>query len=457
MNNNLYESIQIKDSGFKKEISLFGGVSILGGIMIGSGIFYLGSYVLMRTGMSLGLALLSWIVGGIVSLLGGICYAELGASDPRAGGLTVYLNNAYSPLVGFLAGFNSWLIGGPGSIAAIAIALPSALTSVIPMGEWTVKLVAIALIIGLTAVNYFGVKTGSKVQNLSMIAKLVPIGIIMVLGLLFGKVSPDLSLVPKTGNVSFGSIISMIAFAVVASLWAYEGWTNLNTVAEEVKNPKRNLPLAIIISILSITALYALFNYSIYKVIPFEEIESLIANNQYYLGTYAAERLMGKAGSTLVVVGMVISMFGALNGCILAFPRMYYAMSQEGHFFESFKKLHPVHKVPYAPLIVQCIISILLVLLRNLNQLTSLVIFTGMLFNTLGVYAVMIYRKKFPKAERPYKVIGYPITVILTTLIFIGLLVNTFIEDPQTSIIGLVVPVIGILFYFYFDRKNKIV
>lgn len=457
MNNNLYESIQIKDSGFKKEISLFGGVSILGGIMIGSGIFYLGSYVLMRTGMSLGLALLSWIVGGIVSLLGGICYAELGASDPRAGGLTVYLNNAYSPLVGFLAGFNSWLIGGPGSIAAIAIALPSALTSVIPMGEWTVKLVAIALIIGLTAVNYFGVKTGSKVQNLSMIAKLVPIGIIMVLGLLFGKVSPDLSLVPKTGNVSFGSIISMIAFAVVASLWAYEGWTNLNTVAEEVKNPKRNLPLAIIISILSITALYALFNYSIYKVIPFEEIESLIANNQYYLGTYAAERLMGKAGSTLVIAGMVISMFGALNGCILAFPRMYYAMSQEGHFFESFKKLHPVHKVPYAPLIVQCIISILLVLLRNLNQLTSLVIFTGMLFNTLGVYAVMIYRKKFPKAERPYKVIGYPITVILTTLIFIGLLVNTFIEDPQTSIIGLVVPVIGILFYFYFDRKNKIV
>lgn len=457
MNNNLYESIQIKDSGFKKEISLFGGVSILGGIMIGSGIFYLGSYVLMRTGMSLGLALLSWIVGGIVSLLGGICYAELGASDPRAGGLTVYLNNAYSPLVGFLAGFNSWLIGGPGSIAAIAIALPSALTSVIPMGEWTVKLVAIALIIGLTAVNYFGVKTGSKVQNLSMIAKLVPIGIIMVLGLLFGKVSPDLSLVPKTGNVSFGSIISMIAFAVVASLWAYEGWTNLNTVAEEVKNPKRNLPLAIIISILSITALYALFNYSIYKVIPFEEIESLIANNQYYLGTYAAERLMGKAGSTLVIAGMVISMFGALNGCILAFPRMYYAMSQEGHFFESFKKLHPVHKVPYAPLIVQCIISILLVLLRNLNQLTSLVIFTGMLFNTLGVYAVMIYRKKFPKAERPYKVIGYPITVILTTLIFIGLLVNTFIGDPQTSIIGLVVPVIGILFYFYFDRKNKIV
>ena len=443
------------DSGFKKEISLFGGVSILGGIMVGSGIFYLGSYVLIRTGMSLSLALLSWILGGVVSLLGGICYAELGASDPRAGGMTVYLNNAYSPVVGFLNGFTSWLIGGPGSIAAIAIALPSAFTVIIPMGEWTIKFAAISLIIGLTIVNYFGVKFGSKLQNISMVAKLIPIGIIMVLGLLFGEVSPDLSLTPETTDISFGSIISMVSFAVIASLWAYEGWTNLNTVAEELKNPRKNLPLAIIISIVSITGLYTLFNYSIYRFIPFSEIESLIANNEVYLGSYAAERLLGKSGSLLVVIGMVIAMFGALNGCILAFPRMYYAMSVEGHFFKSFGKLHPKYKVPYAPLIAQCLISIILVLFRNLNQLTSLVVFSGMLFNTLGVYAVIIYRKKFPNLERPYKVAGYPITIILTTLIFIGLMINTFIEDPQTSIIGLAIPAIGILFYIYFSRQNK--
>jgi APA family basic amino acid/polyamine antiporter len=164
---------------------------------------------------------------------------------------------------------------------------------------------------------------------------------------------------------------------------------------------------------------------------------------------------MGKSGTTLVVIGMVISMFGALNGCILAFPRMYYAMSKEGHFFRSFKNLHPKYKVPSVPLIVQAVISIALVLLRNLNQLTSLVVFSLMLFNTLGVFAVIIYRKKFPNLERPYKVIGYLFTVVVTTLIFAGLLVNTFIEDPQTSIIGLVIPAIGILFYVYFDRKKK--
>lgn len=443
------------ESSFRKEISLFGGVSILGGIMVGSGIFYLGSYVLMRTGMSLGLALLCWIIGGLVSLLGGICYAELGASDPKAGGTTVYLSKAYSPIVGFLNGFNSWLIGGPGSIAALAIALPSALTNIIPMGEWTIKIIAIILIIGLTILNYFGVKSGSRVQNLSMIAKLIPIVIILILGLVMGEVTPDLSLTPATGEVSFGSMISMIAFAVVATLWAYEGWTNLNTVAEEVKNPKRNLPLAIIISIVSITLLYTLFNYSIYRVLPFSEIERLLANNEFYLGTYVAEKLLGNTGRLLVITAMVISMFGSLNGCILAFPRMYYAMSEEGHFFESFKKLHPVYKVPYAPLIVQGLISIALVLLRNLNQLTSLVVFSGMIFNVLSVYAVIIYRKKFPDMERPYKVIGYPVTVILTTIIFVGLLINTFFEDPITSIIGLSVPAVGVLFYIYFDRKNR--
>lgn len=443
------------DTEFKREISLFGGVSILGGIMVGSGIFYLGSYVLERTGMSLGLSLLCWALGGLISLLGGLCYAELGASDPSAGGLTVYLNKAYSPIVGFLAGFNSWLIGGPGSIAAIAIALPTALTAIMPMGEWAIKIFAIGLIILLTAVNYFGVKSASRLQNVFMVAKLIPIAIIMGLGLIMGDVKPNLSMVPQTGDVGIGSIISMVAFAVVASLWAYEGWTNLNTVAEELKDPKRNLPLALIISLVSITLLYTLFNYSIYKVLPFDEIQSLISNGQFYLGTHAAEKLMGNAGGILVTVGMVVSMFGALNGCILAFPRMYYAMSEEGHFFKSFKKLHPKYKVPYAPILAQGVISIALVLLRNLSQLTSLVVFSGMIFNTLGVYAVMRYRKKFPNAERPYKVIGYPVTIILTTLLFIGLMVNTLIEDPITSVIGLTVPAIGVFVYLYFDKKLK--
>lgn len=448
--------LQPENSEFKKEIGVFGGVSIIGGIMIGSGIFYLGSYVLERTGMSLGLALLCWVVGGLVTLLGGLCFAELGASRPKAGGMVVYLNEAYHPIVGFLFGFCSWLLSGAGSIAAIAIALPTAMRAFLPMSDGAIKICAIALIVGLTIFNYFGVKLGSVLQNISMVAKLIPIGIILIGALIFGKQSPDLSLVPATGEpVSFTAIIGMIAFATVATLWAYEGWTNLNSVTEEMKNPQKNLPLALIITIGGITVLYTLFNFAIYRVLPHDQIVSMIGDGNLYLGTEVAKNIFGNAGGWIVIIGMLISMFGALNGMILSFPRLYYAMAEEGHFFKSYAKLHPKYKVPAASLIGQCIIAVILVLLRNLDQLTSMVVFIGMLFNVLVVIAVIIYRKKYPDLAKPYKVWGYPVTVVITVLLFFGLMANTFIEDPVTAIIGFVIPAIGCLVYLYFDKVNK--
>ena len=445
-----------ENTGFKQEIGVFGGVSIIGGIMIGSGIFYLGSYVLERTGMSLGLSLLCWIVGGIVTLLGGLCFAELGAAQPKAGGMVVYLNEGFHPIVGFMFGFCSWLVSGAGSIAAIAIALPTALIAFFPLGEVTIKAIAIALILGLTIYNYFGVKLGSILQNVSMIAKLIPIGIIMIGAIIFGKQTPNLSLVPAVGGpATFSSIIGMIAFATVATLWAYEGWTNLNSVTEEMRNPKRNLPLALIITIGGITLLYTLFNFAIYKVLPQSEIVAMIGSGNLYLGTEVAKRIFGNVGGIIVIVGMVISMFGALNGMILTFPRIYYAMAEEGHFFKSYSKLHPKYKVPSTSIIGQCIIAIILVLLRNLNQLTSMVVFIGMFFNLLVVLAVFRYRKKFPNLERPYKVWGFPVTVVITALLFFGLMINTFIEDPVTALVGFVLPAIACLVYLYFDRQQK--
>jgi len=355
-----------------------------------------------------------------------------------------------------LYGFASWLISGAGSIAAVAVALPNALKSFFDINETGIKIIAIILIVGLTAYNYFGVKRASILQNVSMVAKLIPIGLILFGALIFGKQTPDLSLMPADGStVSIGSMFGMIAFATVATLWAYEGWTNLNTVAEEMKNPKKNLPLAIIIAIGGILVLYTLFNYAIYRVLPHEDIISYIQADNYYLGTEVAKRIFGGVGGTIVLVGMIISMFGSLNGMILSFPRTYYAMAKEGHFFKSYGKLHPKYKVPHVSLIGQCVISVILVLSRNLDQLTSMVVFSGMLFNVLVVVAVLIYRRKYPDLERPYKMWGYPITVIITILIFAGLMVNTFIEDPVTALIGFVVPAIGCVVYMYFDKKLK--
>ena len=439
----------------KKEIGVFGGISIIGGIMIGSGIFYLGSYVLQRTNMSMGLALLCWVVGGIVSILGGLCFAELGACDPKSGGMVVYLNRAYHPAVGYSFGFTSWLISGSGSIAALAIALPTAMRNFTDLSDTTVKVVAIVLIVGLTAYNCLGIKLGSMLQNVSMVAKMIPIVIILLAGLFLGKQSPDLSLVPEGTEVSFGSMLAMIAFATVATLWAYEGWTNLNPVAEEMKNPGRDLPRALIIGIGAITVLYTLFNFAIYRVLPHDQVVSMIEADNLYLGTEVAKNLFGNAGGGLILATQLIAIFGSLNGMIIAFPRYYYEMALDGHFFKNHAKLHPKYAVPHVALISQAVISIVLVLMKSLDELTSLVVFAGMVYNVLVILAVIIYRKKFPNMERPYKAWGYPVTVILAVILFGALMINTLVEDPKTALLGLAVPIIGVIVWWLFDRKLK--
>lgn len=451
------DTLTTESTEFKREIGVFGGVSIIGGIMIGSGIFYLGSYVLQRTGMNPGLALLCWVLGGIITLLGGLCYAELGTAMPKAGGRVIYLNEAYHPIVGFISGFTDWLIGGPGSVAALAIALMTVFQSFLNFSDFGVKVAAIVIIIALTVYNLIGIKKASLLQNASMVAKLVPIGIVMIVALIAGKMSPDLSFGSAVTYASENntSILGMLALGIVASLWAYEGWTNLNTVAEEVKNPKRNLPLALIIGIGGITVIYTLFNFAILKVLPHEEIVHMINSDDLYLGTAVAKKVLGNSGAVIVSIGMILAMFGSLNGLIMAQPRMYYAMAVEGHFFKSFAKLDPKHKVPTVPIIVQGILSILLVCLRNLDQLTNLVVVTGMIFSVLVILAVPILRKKYPKIERPYKVWLYPVSIIITALVFTGLLINAAIEDPVTGMVGLVVPAMGAVVYYIFDKKLK--
>ncbi len=447
----LEQNLSSEETEFKREIGLFGGISILGGIMIGGGIFYLGSYVLMRAGMSLGWALVCWAIGGLISMLGGLCYAELGAMMPKAGGSSVYLNIAYHPLIGFLSGFSGWLISLPGSISAGVLAL----TAIFGLSGTAEKIVASVLIILFTLYNTFGIKGGSRFQSLAMIAKLIPIAIIMLGGLIFGKVSPNLSLAAPEGVTSVSQMITMIAFATVATLWAYEGWTNLNLVAEEIKNPKKNLPLALIISIGGIALIYILFNFAIYRVLDINEITELINSGEYYLGTVASKRLFASAGGLIVTVGMVISMIGSVNGVTIAGPRLSYAMAQEGHFFKAFGKLDEKYKVPTNALWCQCVLSLLLVWFRDLSQLTSLVVFATQCYNTLIILAVLVLRKKMPEMNRPYKVWGGAVTVIIAALINIACLVNTAVSDPVTALLGLIVPAVGCVVYFIFDKRMK--
>ncbi|MBU5439427.1 amino acid permease [Tissierella sp. MSJ-40] len=448
------DSPTTESSGFKKEIGLFGGISLVAGMTIGSGIYYLGSYVLQRSNMSMGMALLCWVIGGIISILGGLCFAELGASMPIAGGMTIYLSKAYSPAVGFINGFCLLFLNGSGSIAALSIAFVTAFNVLIPMSDIMIKLLAVCLILLLTALNFKGVKVASMFQNFTMVARIIPLFLIIILGITMGHETLNLSIIPDDNPVSISGMITMIAFATFASLWAYEGWTNLNTVAEEMKNPKRDLPLSIIISLAFITIVYTLFNFAVYKVLPAGEIADMMESGNIYLGSEVASRLMGNLGFYVVLIGMSVGIIGTINGDVLTFPRTYYAMAMEGYFPQSFKKLHPKYSIPHVATIVQAIISIILVMMRNLEQLTGLVIFTSAALNMLAIAAVLVFRKKYPDLERPYKVWGGAPTVIITLIVFSILLINELVSDPVNSLIGLIVPIIGYFSYLYFKKKN---
>lgn len=449
------KDLQSEETNLKREMGLFSSANVLIGIMVGSGIFYLGSFVLMRCGMSIGLALLVWIIGGIVTLLSGLCYAELGAMMPKAGGIYVYLRESFGEKTAFTAGVSTFILGSCGSTAAIAIAFVTVFNSfdAINFSTWAIKGIAIIAVIALTIVNVFGVKKGSIVQNIFTVGKLLPIILILFAGIFFGNESPSLSLAPTDGTeISFISVIGMIGFATVATLWAYEGWTNLNVISEEIKKPKRNIPRAIIVSILGVTVLYTLFNLAIYRVVPMDTINSMISSENWYLGTEAAKILFGSTGATLVSVCMVIAIFGALNGCVLVFPRTCLAIARDGVLPKKCAEVHPKYKTPIIALIIHAIISIILICTRDLGQITALVTFTAMAFNTLAFVSVLKLRKKYPDMERPYRVPTW--IVYVTIAIMIALMINTVWEDPITSLISVAVPIVTFGVYVLLKKRQ---
>ena len=452
-NNNSVSQLQSEQTEMRREVTLFGGISVLAGIMIGSGIFYIGGIVLERAGMSLGLALLVWIIGGLVTLMSGICFAELGAMIPKAGGYYVYLREAYGERVAFMCGFGNFMLSSPGSVAALAVAFAAALSSIWQIDPTMQKVIAVTSVILLTLLNMRGVKLGSSLQNIFMVLKLFPILVLLFCGLFMGKYSPDLFSMP--GEMpSISSLLSMIGFAVIATLWAYEGWTNLNTIAEEIKNPKRNIPLSLIFAITGVGLLYVLFNYSIFRVVPPEMIVSMVESGNYYIGTEAAKELFGGAGMYIVGAAMILAIFNSLNGCVMVFPRMFYAMARDGALFKSLGKLHPEYRTPINAQIACAVISIVLILSRSLSELTSLVALCGMIFHGMAFFSVIVLRKKYPTMERPYKVWFYPFTVLIICAVMIGLIVNTVANDPFTVVLGAIVPLLGLVIYEVLFRKS---
>jgi APA family basic amino acid/polyamine antiporter len=451
----------------KKELGLFSSVSVLAGIMIGSGIYFLSMLILGLASSSLSLSLVAWIVGGIITLFSALSYAELGTMFPKTGGYYVYLRKAYGPRIAFLSGITNFFLSSSGSVALLALLFAQALGYMFGSGfdSTLVAVIAISVVILLSAVNYLGLKYGKLVQNVFFVAKLIPLFIVIIYGLLFGTQTNDFSFT-SLGSLDSNLVLSGFLFAIARTLFAYEGWTNLNTVAEEMKNTKRDLPKALTIAVLLVTGVYVLFVFGLYRIVDFASLSSFaegaLANGFdisavfYAFGTIFSE--LGESLSLIVFGAIVVSVFGALNGSILSFPRIYFAMAEDETMPAMFGKVDKKFNTPWVAILGQTIVSILIIFLgyNNVDALLSIILFGALVFNTLIFLSVFKFRKTLPNVERPYKVWGYPFVPAIAILGMAVLLGVTFFNSFAASMIGVFVILIGNGYYDVFmDGTSK--
>lgn len=418
------------------------------GSMIGSGIFIVPAAIALYL-QSSSLIILVWVIGGVVSLFGALSVAELGSMMPRAGGQYVYLSEAYSPLWGFLYGWSAFAVINTASIAAVAVTCATYFGYFFPMNTDAINVVAIVSIVLLTIINCLGIKLGAMVQN---VFSLLKIGALAALALLSFLLSNSTTEYPSTSQLlsSLSELSGPFGLALVAVLWSYDGWIEITYVAGEIKNPQKVLPRSLVLSTLIVIVAYVMINLGYLHVLSLSEISQsqLVASD-------TATKILGTIGASLIAIVVIISTFGANNGFIFTCPRIYYAMAKEGLFFRWLAYISPRYQTPIFSLIVQAILSSALILTGTFTQLATYVVFASFLFYAMSAGAVLILRNKHPEIERPYKTWGYPWTPIVFILFSMYLVINTLIEAPRDSAIGLGIILLGLPAYFYWKRKLK--
>jgi len=500
-------------SGLVQGLGLLDSTMLVAGSMIGSGVFIVSADIARDVG-STGWLLLAWVVTGALTIAAALSYGELAAMMPRAGGQYVYLREAYSPLWGFLYGGTLFLVIQTGTIAAVAVAVSrylGVLVSWVSPSNWVIppinlstnyalslstqQLVAICMVVALTLINTRGLNLGKLIQNIFTSAKTLSIVALIVLGFVIGRnpevvkanftdlwsphdvstIKPDLGFLPAvaaTGGV-FGLFVAFCV-AQVGSLFSSDAWNNVTFTAGEVKNPRRNLPLALALGTGLVTALYLLANLAYLFVLPLEQIKTVPDDR---VATAAVEAVFRGAGPITMAIAIMISTFGCDNGIILSGARVYYAMARDGLFFRSAGRLNS-RNVPSVALVLQCIWTCLLVLPRtrlwNLDgspklepgtglqqygnlysTLLDYVIFAVLIFYVLTIAGVFVLRRKRPDAERPYHAFGYPLVPGLYIVLAGAILLVLLFYKTETSWPGLAIVLAGVPVYFAWRRQSS--
>ena len=438
--------------------------AVVVGTIIGSGIFLVPAEMMQAVG-SAKLVYLAWLVGGLLSFFGALTYAELGAMKPQAGGEYVYVRDAYGPLGGFLYAWTWFVIAKPASVATIATGLVRILGTFsifsffpanaisVPFAITWGQLVAIAAAILISLLNYFGVKRAGEFQLIFTVLKVaIILGIVVVCFSGAGNAAGrGWSNFATTFAGAKGGVAGFMA-ALVAALWAYDGWNDLNMVAGEVKQPERNIPIALIAGVATVGLLYVLVNAGVQYVLP----ASAIAASPRPASD-AVALVMGHMGASIVSAGMAISMLVTLNGTIMSGARVPFAVARDGYFFSALADVHPRFHTPSVAIVLQAVLSIALLLLGgNFRQLFSLAIFAEWLFYMIAGSTIFVFRWRDPQAARPYRVFGYPFVPALFITVAAVLLCYTFRGDWPNSLYGLLVILAGVPVFAWFRRHRQV-
>ena len=447
----------------KRDLGPWAAAAIVVGTVIGSGIFLVPHDMVARVGTP-GMVFVVWVFGGLLSLAGSLSYAELAAAIPEAGGEYAYLREAYGPVWGFLYSWTQMFVAKSGSIATLATGFLIYLTNFFP-GLDTVfyriplplgpgggplefrygQFCAMALIMALAWLNYYGVKLGGEVQVAVTAIKVALIAAIILVGLGLGTAHPS-----GHPPLPVGGITGFFA-ALAAALWAYDGWNNVVMVASEVRAPQRNLPRALIFGTLGVIAIYLVANAAYFHVLTAGEV----AGNPRVAGEMM-RHVLGAGGADAVSIAAMISIFAALNGSILTGSRVPYAAARDGYFFRAIADVNARYHTPAVSILVLSLWSALLVLSGGYRELFTLLIFPSWILYGMTTMAVLVLRRKKPDLPRPYRTVGYPIIPIIFVLVACAFIFSTLWDSPRESLMGAALIVLGLPFYAYWSRKKKI-
>lgn len=474
-------------TSFKPALGLFDATMIVAGSMIGSGIFIVSADITRNVG-SAGWLIVVWLITGFMTLTAAVSYGELSGMFPRAGGQYVYLREAYNPLMGFLYGWSFFSVIQTGTIAAVGVAFSKFAGYFFPVLDiqkeniladfgwltiYPAQLVSIGLILFLTYTNTRGVKGGKLLQNIFTATKLLSLFGLIIAGLIFFKPeiwkanwSTGFHAMQNPGQKDVNGILQPLAWkpisglllagaittAMVGSIFSSDAWNNVTFIAGEIKNPKKNIGLSLLLGTLTVTVIYVCANLVYTAVIPLEEIAFA---PQERVAVAAARSVFGNTGQYVIAVMIMISTFGCNNGLILAGARVYYSMAKDGLFFKNAGILN-IHSVPAWALWAQAVVASLLCLSGRYGDLLTMVSFVVVIFYILTIIGIFILRKKRPAIQRPYKAFGYPLLPVIYIVLALGFCTGLVFTVPAYSLWGLGITLAGIPFYYFaVTRKAK--